>query len=241
MVSKKVSIKSFIERNIDMTNSIIEAVIFDLDGVITDTAHFHFLAWKQLAEELNIEIDEEFNEKLKGISRMDSLELILKKGNKENDFTLSEKEEMAARKNSHYRHLLKELTPKDILPGIIDLVQNIKAEGLPTAIASVSKNAPTVLKALGMEGTFDYVVDAAKINNSKPDPEIFLTASEKLNVNPRNCIGIEDAAAGVEAIKGSQMFAVGVGANLAKADLRVLSTNQLEWESIKTAYQKANR
>jgi beta-phosphoglucomutase len=224
-----------------MTNSTIEAVIFDLDGVITDTAHFHFLAWKQLAEDLDIRIDQEFNEKLKGISRMDSLELILKKGNREKDFTPLEKEEMAERKNSHYRQLLKELTPQDILPGIADLVNNIKAENLPTAIASVSKNAQTVLKALGLQDTFDYVVDASKVKNSKPDPEIFLTASEKLNVSPQHCIGIEDAEAGIEAIKASKMFAVGVGTNLIKADLNVPTTDHLKWESIKSAYKLSEK
>src|SRR3954469_19189827 len=111
-----------------MVNPVIEAVVFDLDGVITDTAHFHYLAWKQLAEELDIIIDEVFNERLKGVSRMDSLELILKEGNRQDDFTLSEKEEMAEKKNHHYCDLLKQLTPNDVLPGILELIADIKAE-----------------------------------------------------------------------------------------------------------------
>jgi beta-phosphoglucomutase len=219
-----------------MENKRIEAVVFDLDGVITDTAHYHFLAWKQLAEEVGITIDEVFNERLKGISRMDSLELILIEGNRQNDFTLAEKEEMAAKKNLHYCEFLKELTPEAVLPGILELLAAIKAEGISIGLASVSKNAATVLKALQLESAFDYCADAAKISKSKPDPEIFLTACNGLAANPAYSIGIEDAQAGIEAIKASGMFAVGVGNYLEGADYKVEATSQLGWEIIKEQY-----
>lgn len=215
----------------------LDAVVFDLDGVITDTAHFHFLAWKKLAEELGIPFDEVFNEKLKGISRMDSLDLILQNGNQRDRFTDGEKREMAGRKNRHYQELLKELGPDDILPGILELIAEIKGEGLPIALASVSKNAQTVLKALDLETAFDYVVDAATVRNSKPDPEIFLTACEKLGALPEHSIGIEDALAGIAAIKASGMFAVGVGPALIGADYRVDTTAELDWSRIKEAYE----
>ncbi|MEH6993465.1 beta-phosphoglucomutase [Neobacillus drentensis] len=214
----------------------IEAVVFDLDGVITDTAHYHFLAWKQLAEEVGITIDEVFNERLKGISRMDSLELILIEGNRQNDFSLAEKEEMATKKNLHYCEFLKELTPEAVLPGILELLAAIRAEGISIGLASVSKNAETVLKALELEAAFDYCADAAKISKSKPDPEIFLTACKGLGANPENAIGIEDAQAGIDAIKASDMFAVGVGNYLTDADYKVEATSQLDWEKIKEKY-----
>ncbi|PLR77390.1 beta-phosphoglucomutase [Bacillus sp. V3-13] len=219
-----------------MSKTDLDAVVFDLDGIITDTAHYHFLAWKQLAAELGIRIDEIFNEKLKGISRMDSLELILQEGNRHNDFTLSEKEELAKKKNLNYCVYLKELTREDVLPGIVELISNIKAEGVPIGLASVSKNAPAVLKALDLEDVFDYCVDAAKIKKSKPDPEIFLTACEQLGARPQHSIGIEDAEAGVDSIKSSGMFAVGVGTGLYRADYMVKNTSELHWNKIKKAY-----
>jgi beta-phosphoglucomutase len=215
----------------------IDAVVFDLDGVITDTAHYHFLAWKKLADELEIPFNETFNEELKGINRMSSLELILQKGNKQNSYTASEKEEMAERKNKHYQEFLKDLTPNDILPGIVNLIANIKRDGLPIGVASVSKNAQTVLKALKLEESFDYVVDAATIKKSKPDPEIFLAACTKLEALPERSIGIEDALAGIDAIKASNMFAVGVGGVLTKADYRVDTTEELQWSKLKEAYE----
>ncbi|RBP86298.1 beta-phosphoglucomutase [Cytobacillus firmus] len=220
-----------------MNNNSIDAVIFDLDGVITDTAHYHFLAWKQLAEEMGIHIDKEFNERLKGVSRMDSLELILQEGNRQEDFTLSEKEAMASKKNEHYCEFLKKLTPKDILPGIRDLISGIKADGLSIGLASVSMNAGTVLKALDLESVFDFCADASKISKSKPDPEIFLTACKGLAAIPNRSIGIEDAEAGVSAIKTAGMYAVGVGSTLKKADYLVNATEDLNWNEIKEAFQ----
>ncbi|CAH0345384.1 Beta-phosphoglucomutase [Bacillus sp. CECT 9360] len=169
---------------------------------------------------------------------MDSLELILQFGNRQNDFTLAEKEKMAEKKNLHYCEFLTELTPNDVLPGILDLIANIKVEGIPIGLASVSKNASTVLKALQLENAFDYVVNAAKIKNSKPDPEIFLTACSQLGADPKQSIGIEDAAAGIDSIKASEMFAVGVGNTLHKSDYQVATTDLLQWDTIKAEYKK---
>ncbi|MFJ7752240.1 beta-phosphoglucomutase [Peribacillus muralis] len=219
-----------------MDEKFIDSVVFDLDGVITDTAHYHFLAWREMAREISIDIDEVFNERLKGVSRMASLELILQQGNRQKDFTLIEKEAMAEKKNLHYCQFLKGLTAKDILPGIMELIAAIKNEGIPIGLASVSRNASTVLKALQLENAFDYVVDASKVKKSKPDPEIFLTACNRLAANPNRSIGIEDASAGIDSIKASEMFAVGVGNTLYKSDYQVDATKQLNWEVIKTEY-----
>ncbi|MDM5283243.1 beta-phosphoglucomutase [Peribacillus frigoritolerans] len=221
-----------------MEERFIDAVVFDLDGVITDSAHYHFLAWRELARELGIGIDEVFNERLKGVSRMDSLELILQEGNQQNDFTLSQKETMAEKKNLHYCEFLNELTPQDILPGVLELITHIQFEGISIGLASVSRNASTVLKALQLEETFDYVVDAEKVKKSKPDPEIFLTACKQLDANPKRSIGIEDASAGIDSIKASGMFAVGVGKTLFKADYQVHATKELQWEMIKSEYMR---
>jgi beta-phosphoglucomutase len=218
----------------------IQAFIFDLDGVITDTAEYHYLAWKVLGEELGIPFTREFNEELKGVSRMDSLEKILVLGNRQNDFSMEDKEALATKKNEHYVRLIANISPDDILPGIKDLIAEIKKNGYRLGLASVSKNAFTVMDSLGLRQEFDVIVDAATIKKGKPDPEIFLTAAKLLNVDPSACIGIEDAAAGVESIKDAGMFAVGVGSvdSLAKADIIYSSTEQLSLSSIMTAYQE---
>jgi beta-phosphoglucomutase len=218
----------------------LQAFIFDLDGVITDTAEYHYLAWKALGEELGIPFTREFNEELKGVSRMDSLEKILALGSRGNDFSLEEKEALATKKNEHYVRLIANISPDDILPGIKDLITEIKAKGYRLGLASVSKNAFTVMDSLGLKGEFDIIVDAATIAKGKPNPEIFLTAAKLLNVDPSACIGIEDAAAGVDSIKDAGMFAVGVGSetSLAKADIIYSSTEQLSLLNIMKVYQK---
>ncbi|MCD7036527.1 beta-phosphoglucomutase [Metabacillus sp. GX 13764] len=212
----------------------IEAFIFDLDGVITDTAEYHYLAWKGLAEEIGITFTKEDNEQLKGISRMESLELILKLGGREKDFSQEEKEQLAAKKNEHYVKLIETITPADILPGIEPLLEEIKKHGLKLGLASVSKNAFAVMESLGLKEEFDVIVDAAKIQKGKPDPEIFLTAAKLLNVEASACIGVEDAAAGVDSIKGAGMFAVGVGSEetLHKADVVYTGTELLSYDGI---------
>lgn len=220
-------------------SKLLQAFIFDLDGVITDTAEYHYLAWKTLGEELGIPFTREFNEELKGVSRMDSLEKILVLGNRQADFTQDEKVALATKKNEHYVRLIENISPNDILPGIKNLLSEIKEKGYKLGLASVSKNAFTVMESLGLKEEFDVIVDAATIANGKPDPEIFLTAARLLNVDPHQCIGIEDAAAGVDSIKGAGMFAVGVGSedSLAKADLIYSSTKELSMHEILRAFE----
>ena len=184
--------------------------VFDLDGVITDTAKFHYIAWKELGHELGIEIDLQFNEQLKGISRMDSLERILVHGGRENDFTAEQKEELAGKKNQHYVTLLQKLTPEDLLPGVKDFLDQAQALGIPCAIASASKNALFILEKLGVIDEFDAIVDPATLTKGKPDPEIFVKACELIHVAPGDAIGFEDAQAGIQGIKGAGMYAVGV-------------------------------
>lgn len=212
----------------------IEAVIFDLDGVITDTAEYHYLAWKQLGEELDIPFDREFNETLKGVSRTDSLERILTLGGKQDAFTEQEKVALATKKNEHYVTLIQHISEQDLLPGIIAFLDEIRATGLKIGMASASKNALTVVEALGVRHYFDDIVDAATVARSKPHPEVFLRAAEALDVAPERCIGVEDAAAGITAIHAAGMYAVGVGpeTTLHEADYRVDSTDLLSLEQI---------
>lgn len=195
-----------------------DAVIFDLDGVLTDTAHYHYLAWKRLADSLGIAFDEAANEYLKGIDRMGSLDLIL--GDAAGDYSRDSKLALADQKNDHYKQLIATMTPDDLLPGARAALQAVRQAGLKTGLASVSKNAATVLERLGITSLFDDIVDAATIANSKPHPEIFLTAATHLAVDPARCLGVEDAIAGVRAIKAAGMTALGIGdpAVLVEAD-----------------------
>jgi beta-phosphoglucomutase len=218
----------------------IDAFIFDLDGVITDSAEYHFLAWKALADDIHIPFDREFNEKLKGIGRLESLELILQHGNQQDNYSSDQKEQLADKKNEHYKQLIQHITENDILPGIKPLIAKLKGEGIVIGLASASKNAFAVMESLGLKDSFDTIVDAGKIENGKPDPEIFLTAAKQLHVDPGYCIGVEDAASGVTAIKKAGMFAVGVGDShiLAEADLVVPETSELDFDSIVHAYNE---
>ncbi|MCE8208187.1 beta-phosphoglucomutase [Listeria monocytogenes] len=216
----------------------LKGVVFDLDGVITDTAHYHYLAWKKTAESIGIEFDEAFNENLKGVSRIDSLLLILRKDGRENDFTEEQIEALAADKNEFYVSLLQEITPADVLPGIKELIVDLKKQNLKCAIASVSKNARTVLSALEMEQEFDYIVDAAKITKSKPDPEIFVEACRGLGLETSEVVGIEDAKAGIEAINAAGIVSVGVGSGLRDADMTVKSTGLLDLRILEILHSK---
>lgn len=212
-----------------MEKNKLKAVIFDLDGVITDSAKYHYLAWKELAEELGIPFDEEYNEKLKGVSRMESLELILKNGHASGQFTMQEKEAMAEKKNENYKQLIRQISPSDILPGISRFLEELKTHGIKTALASVSRNAPFILGQLGIESMFDYVADAAAVPNAKPYPDIFLAGMHAFGYGPQECIGVEDARTGIEAIHRAGMKAVGVGTpgEMTDAEL-ILSTGELE-------------
>lgn len=220
------------------TNNKLEAIIFDLDGVITDSARYHYLAWKELADELNIEFDEEYNEKLKGVSRIESLDLILENGNKKDSFTYDEKVAMAENKNDNYKELIKQITPDDTLPGIKEFLVILRENKIKTAIASVSRNAFSIIDSLELNDYFDYIVDAAEVKNAKPFPDIFLKAAEGVKVNPINCIGVEDAKAGIKAIKSANMKAVGVGTldQMQEADLVLKGTEELNLELLKKKF-----
>jgi beta-phosphoglucomutase len=201
---------------------LIKACIFDLDGVIVDTAHYHFLAWKRLADELGIPFTHEDNERLKGVSRMKSLEIILELGG----LTLSDhtKEVMANKKNSWFVDYVDRMMPEEIFPGVKQLISNLKSNGVKVGLASSSKNAKTVIQLLRIQQDFDAVVDGTMVVHSKPDPEIFLLTAYKLGVDPKNCVVFEDAEAGVEAALAAGMKCIGVGSpDLLNAADRVIS------------------
>ncbi|MBO4734512.1 MAG: beta-phosphoglucomutase, partial [Clostridia bacterium] len=204
----------------------LKAIIFDLDGVLTDTAKYHYLAWKKLSDELGLYFDESINELLKGVSRIKSFEIILEKNNASDKYTPQEIEQLANRKNEYYKEMIELLTPNDVLNGIIPFVSEAKDNGIKCAVASVSKNAPRVLELLNISNLFDYIADAALVKKPKPDPEIFLTCANALGFKPNECIGIEDAQAGIEAIHAAGMLSVGINVSVTsvKPDISLNST-----------------
>ena len=205
----------------------IKGIIFDLDGVICSTDEYHYQAWKSLADELGIYFDRSINDRLRGVSRMASLDIILERSEKQ--YTEEEKIQLAEIKNTRYVELLQYLTPDDILPGIGDFLKKCHENGIKTALASASRNAPFIIRRLGLEDDFDFIADAAKVKNTKPAPDIFLAAAEGLQLDPAVCIGIEDAAAGIEAIHAAGMKAIGIGSGetLSEADILLDRTAEL--------------
>lgn len=197
----------------------IKACLFDLDGVIVDTAKFHFLAWKELAAELDFEFTEEHNEQLKGVSRMKSLDILLKIGGV--SATFDEKQKMAESKNERYVSFIEKMKPDEILSGVLHFLNEIKEAGIKTAIGSASKNAPLIIERLNLEKYFDVIIDGNKVSHAKPDPEVFLKGAEALGVNPSECIVFEDAVAGVEAAINGKIKCIGIGDSkvLGMADL----------------------
>ena len=187
----------------------IKAFIFDLDGVITDTAEHHFLAWNRLAQEMNWNFDREVNEKLRGVSRMDSIRII----QDHNGVELPDHEllEMATRKNEYYLQGLEAITPEDYLPGAKELLTQLKAEGFKVALGSASKNSGKVLDQLQAKGFFDVIGDGNSVEKSKPAPDIFLFGAEQLGYKPEECIVYEDAESGVDAAKAGGFYSVGIG------------------------------
>lgn len=186
-----------------------KAFIFDLDGVIVDTAKYHYLAWKKLANELGFDFTEAQNEQLKGVSRVRSLEILLNIGN----VSLSEerKAELMHEKNERYLEYISQMDEKDILPGIKDLLVFLKEEHIPVALGSASKNARTILKGLHLLDSFDVIVDGNDVSKAKPDPEVFTIAARKLNMANEDCIVIEDSVAGIQAANIAHMTSVGIG------------------------------
>lgn len=211
----------------------IKACIFDLDGVITDTAEFHFIAWRKLANSLNFDFNKEFNETLKGVSRIDSLEMILKLGGVEK--TDAEIQELAVIKNDWYVDLLKGMTQDDALPGVRDLLIDLKAKGYKIGLGSASKNAVPVLKFLDMLDFFEVIIDGTKTTKGKPDPQVFQMGAEALGVKPEETVVFEDAVSGVQAALNGGFTAVGCGSpeNLGHAHHVVAGLNEVteEWIS----------
>lgn len=218
----------------------IKAFIFDLDGVLTDTAEYHYLAWKNLANRLGLKFDRKDNERLKGVSRLQSLEIILEINKKQGAFTREEKIRMADQKNQEYVRLIKQVKPADILPGVLPFLAKARKSGMKLAVASASKNAGMVLSGLQITDLFDYVADASRIKNTKPDPEVFLNCAEHLGVSPEECVGFEDAQTGVEAIHAAGMYAVGIGVEVVREapDLNLANTGELDYRFI---YDRAGK
>lgn len=187
----------------------MKAFIFDLDGVIVSTDGLHYRAWKALADEEGIYFDEKINDRLRGVSRMASLEIILERATR--SYTEDEKVAMAEKKNSVYRELLKVLTPADCLEGVRETLAALRAKGYKLAIGSSSKNTRTILEKIGYGNYFDAISDGNNIKNSKPDPEVFLKAAEYLGLAPEDCYVVEDAEAGIEAALAGGFTAIGVG------------------------------
>lgn len=211
----------------------LKGFAFDLDGVIADTARFHGQAWHQLADKVGTEWTPELADSLKGVSRMDSLELILKAGGHENDYTQEQKEALATEKNDNYIKLVETLTPADILPGMKSLLDELKDNGYHIVLASASKNAPKVLKYLQITDYFEGIVDPAKLSHGKPDPEIYSEAAKLMNLPANQVAGLEDAQAGVESINRAGEVSIGFGASLKDAAVKFDDTSEVSLAAIK--------
>lgn len=213
----------------------IKACIFDLDGVIVDTARFHYQAWKRLADNLHIPFDEHDNEQLKGVSRATSLEIILRNGTK--SYTDIEKQEMVLNKNAWYLELCSTIDETEILPGIHAFLDDLKENNILIGLGSASKNAFLILEKLRLIPYFDSIVDGNKITAAKPDPQVFLRAAQELMVKPQEAVVIEDAEAGIEAALSGGFYAVGIGDTkiLSKANIVLRSTAEITMELLKGA------
>ena len=188
----------------------IKGLIFDLDGVLVFTDKFHYQAWKTMADELGVYFDETINHRLRGVSRMDSLEIILERYEGP-DLSLREKEKLAEKKNEIYRTLLESMTPDDVTKEVRDTLTKLREKGYKLAIGSSSKNAKFILEKVELKDAFDAISDGNNITKSKPDPEVFLKAAEYLGLPPKACMVVEDAEAGIEAAKKGGMYAAGIG------------------------------
>jgi len=216
----------------------LKAVIFDLDGVLVDTAKYHYLGWKKLADELGVPFDEMKNEQLKGIDRLNSLKRML--GDLQNDYTTDELWVLANRKNEYYVEMIQEVTPADLYEGARELITALRSEGIRVAVASASKNANTVITNLEIESLLDEIVDGHDFENGKPDPEIFLTAARRLGVPPEEAVVVEDAESGVEAGNAAGMKTVGFGdpGILGAADMVISNLTELSATRLRELVEK---
>ncbi|MBK1877212.1 beta-phosphoglucomutase [Pelagicoccus mobilis] len=187
----------------------IKAVIFDLDGVIVSTDEFHYKAWQRMSDEAGVEFNRDINNRLRGVSRMECVDIILEKADRH--FSEEEKIDLATKKNGYYSDSLSNLSRVDILAGARELIDGLKTANIKVAIGSSSRNAPTILARIGMADTFDAIADGNQIKNSKPDPEVFLLAARKLDIAPEECLVVEDAKAGVAAAIAGNMKCLAVG------------------------------
>lgn len=212
----------------------IEACIFDLDGVIVDTARYHYLAWRRLANELGFDFTEEQNERLKGVSRVRSLQILLEIGGVTVDQATFDA--LAAKKNAWYVDSIKQMDPSEILPGAKEFLEALRQAGIKTALGSASKNAGLILRNIGLTDHFDAIIDGTHTTKAKPDPEVFLLGARALGKDPANCVVFEDAAAGIEAAKAAGMKVVGIGsaANLGQADLVITGLDQMRVDRLES-------
>lgn len=211
----------------------IKACLFDLDGVLVDTAVYHYQAWRRLANEMGFDFTEHQNEQLKGISRMDSLDKVLGWGGVEK--SEDEKDELATKKNTWYVELISKMTPAEVLPGVFDFLTELKNNGFRAALGSASKNSAMILERTNLAHFFDAIVDGNMVSKSKPDPEVFLKGATLLDSKPDECVVFEDAEAGIEAGKRGGMKTIGIGKQeiLSQADLVVSGIDKLTIEDLK--------
>lgn len=212
----------------------IKACLFDLDGVIVDTAKYHYLAWRRLVKELGFDFTQEQNECLKGISRMESLKILLKVGGLTLDET--QKTSLAQRKNTWYCEYISKMTPNEILPGTVEFLEKLRNNKIKVALGSASKNSMTILNNVGLVNYFDVIIDGNKVTNAKPNPEVFLFGARELGVSPEECVVFEDAKAGIEAAINAGMYSVGIGdplvlnkANIVVPSLKEMTLEKLNW------------
>ncbi|WP_207694820.1 beta-phosphoglucomutase [Enterococcus sp. DIV0212c] len=220
-----------------------KGVLFDLDGVLTDTAEYHYQAWQRLGNEIGITIDRAFNEELKGVSREDSLKLLLAHGGRTQDFTPEQFTELAQRKNDYYVDMIRQVSPADVYPGILELLENLKKQGIKISLASASKNGPFLLEKMALMPYFDGIADPAKVAKGKPDPEIFQLAATEVELTAAQCIGIEDAKAGIQAILASGALPIGVGRSedLGTDIVVVSSTKELTMDFLTSVWKETKR
>ena len=214
----------------------IKACLFDLDGVVVDTARYHYIAWNKIAEELGFNFSEQDNERLKGVSRMQSLDILLEIGKIKMD--LPQKAVLAEKKNNLYVFYISHMTPDEILPGVIRFLDELHQNNLLIALGSASKNAMFILDKIGLAHRFDTVIDGNKVSRAKPDPEVFLKGASELGVSPQNCLVFEDAQAGIDAARNGGMSVIGIGKgeNLKNADFVIPGFVNMNIDQLRSWY-----
>ena len=214
-----------------------KGLLFDLDGVIVDTAKYHYLAWKQLAAELGIQFDEKDNERLKGVSRMANFEIILSLDSR--TMPQEEKEACCKKKNDIYVAYINKLQQEEILPGVREFIEDTRKKGYKIALGSVSKNAPLILERLAITDLFDKIIDGTKVEKAKPDPEVFLKGAQELEIQPEDCIVFEDSVAGIEAAHNGGMKAVGIGKKvmLSESDLVIPGFANIDIDTLRNSIE----